>query len=453
MKKPFFLFTIIVLLTVSFSAKLSGCITDEFDRTISARLRFISLEKKFLTTIYTNWHGEFEVDLPDGEYELEITKGPEYERKIVKVSVPSDQRKIITLKRLFNLTELGWFSGDTHLHTLYSDGKNLVEELALSCSAAGLFWAVLSDHNTLNGADEWLTFRKKGLLTIAGQEITMKNGHINAIGVQKLVPWQHSSTDEEMIEIFKFVKMQGGIVQINHPFDLRSPFEKLHLEGYDLIEIWNGGGPPNLAGFRNNESKEHWFRMLNEGRRVAAVAASDCHDVYSTYSIAALLPMFLVVQLMRRDFGEYLEAARANEEKLRAWALYGLFPGTPRTYVKVSELTQQEIIDSLRKGKSFLTNGPLVLATVNGAGPGETAVVTEKALLDIKIFSNVQVNRLIVTQAGKCVHEIAVEMVNGEFEHRVYLDPSDGEWVVVEAFGDFPVYAMTNPIYLSRQQK
>lgn len=453
MKKSICALVLAILVTVSLSAKLSGQVSDEFGQPLIARLRFISAERKFLTTIYTDWQGTFEVDLPVGEYEMEVTKGPEYERKLIRINVEEDEHKIIVLRRLFDLTEVGWFSGDTHLHTFHSDGKNSVEELALACSAAGLSWAVLSDHNTLVGASEWLSFREKGLLTIVGQEVTMKNGHANAIGIEKLIPWQRSQSDEEMIKIFEMIKIQNGFVQINHPFDLRSPFEKLHLEGYDLIEIWNGGGPPNLLGFRNNESKEHWFKMLNEGRRVAAVAASDCHDVYSTYSLAAFLPMFLVVQLAKKDFGEYLETAKMNEEKLRAWVLYGLFPGTPRTYVRVNELTQQEILRSLKSGKSFMTNGPLLLVALNGAGPGETATIEKESLLQVKIFSNVPVNKLSVIKNGELVHEIPVELENGEFKHLKALDLSEGDWILVEVFGDFPVYAITNPIYISKKQK
>lgn len=451
MKKLICAFVLVILVTVSLSLKLSGHVLDEFGQTVTARLRFINTGRKFLTTIYTDWQGKFEVDLPTGEYEMEVTKGPEYECKLIKISVVEDEHKTIVLRRLFNFAELGWFSGDAHLHTFHSDGKNSVEELALACSAAGLSWAVLSDHNTLVGASAWSSFREKSLLTIVGQEVTMKNGHANAIGIEELIPWQKSHSDEEMIQIFELIKIQNGLVQINHPFDLRSPFEKLHLEGYDLIEIWNGGGPPNVVSFRNNESKEHWFKMLNEGRRVAAVAASDCHDVYSTYSLAAFLPMFLVAQLAKKDFGEYLEAAKMNEEKLRAWALYGLFPGTPRTYVKVNELTQREILQSLKSGKSFMTNGPLMLVTLNGAGPGEIATIKEEALLQVKIFSNVPVNKLSVTRNGELVHEIPVKLENGEFEHLTRLNLSEGDWIVVEIFGDFPVYAITNPIYLSKQ--
>ncbi len=49
----------------------------------------------------------------------------------------------------------GWYRGDCHLHTVYSDGKRLPEEVAAGARAAGLDFIVTTDHNTSSSHAVW----------------------------------------------------------------------------------------------------------------------------------------------------------------------------------------------------------------------------------------------------------------------------------------------------------
>lgn len=454
LKKCFFSIILLTSVFLFSGGIVSGVVLDECGNPITARVIAVAPERSFLVTAYTDWSGRFSLELSEGLYTLEISKGLEYERLSLKVPVREGEERSfeIVLKRLINLSALGWFPGDTHLHTVHSDGKDDPELLALACTANGLSWAVLSDHNTLSGGEKWLSFRDK-LLTILGQEVTTRLGHVNAIGVRELVPWDVKRR-EDLLEIFELIRKQGGVSQINHPFDTKSPlrnFKELDLEAYDLIEIWNGGSPPNIEGFGNLEAKLFWFDLLNRGRKVFASAGSDCHDVHNVYSSLAFAPTPLFMWALRTRIGDpkVLERARENEKLLKEWVRYGLYPGYPRVYVKVNTLTEEEVLKALKEGRSFLTNGPLLLVELNGRGPGETVRLrdNEPALLKVNLFSNVPVSRLRVIQSG---NEVAsLELKGWEASSwQLSLKPKDGDWVVVEAFGDFPVYAITNPIFL-----
>lgn len=451
MRGKFLLIVSLFILSIALAnGKIIGSIADEMGSPLTARIRIMSVQKAFLITLYTDWNGNFEIDLTQGQYEFEITKGPEYERKIVQVDVVDNKETEmkITLKRLYDLAQIGWFGGDTHMHSTYSDGRQNVEQVALACSAAGLSWAVLSDHNTIAGKDEWLSFSEKGIITIMGEEITTQIGHINALGVNQLVAWKPSATDEDIRRIFTDIASQKALSQINHPFDLRNRFERIHVEGFDLIEIWNGGAPPIVQGFGNRESQEYWYGLLNQGKKIAAVASSDCHDVYSSYSLLGFLPLQTVILILQRELpgSEFIEYVKNNEQILRNWVKYGLFPGTPRTYVKVHKLDQENILNALKSGKSFMTNGPLLLVDVDGVELGETVFVSEKMMLNISVMSNIPVNELRIIQSGQTIYTVSVEGKTA-FECSIQIDPKDGDWIVVEAFGDYPVYALTNPIY------
>ncbi|MFN4190128.1 MAG: CehA/McbA family metallohydrolase [Pseudothermotoga sp.] len=451
MRGKFLLIVSFFILSVALAnGKIVGSISDGMGSPLTARIRIMSAQKAFLITLYTDWNGDFEIDLAQGQYEFEITKGPEYERKIVQVDVVDNKETEmkITLNRLYDLAQIGWFGGDTHMHSTYSDGRQNVEQVALACSAAGLSWAVLSDHNTIAGKDEWLSFSDKGIMTIMGEEITTQIGHINALGVNQLVAWKPSATDEDIKRIFTDITSQKAVSQINHPFDLRNRFERIHVEGFDLIEIWNGGAPPIAEGLGNRESQEYWYELLNQGKKIAAVAGSDCHDVYSSYSLLGFLPLQTVILILQRELpgSEFIEYAKNNEQILRNWVKYGLFPGIPRTYVKVHKLNQENILNALKSGKSFLTNGPLLLVDINGAEPGETVLISEKMMVNIYMMSNTPIKELRLIQSGQTVYTISLR---GKtlFQCSIQIDPKDGDWILVEAFGDYPVYALTNPIY------
>jgi hypothetical protein len=43
----------------------------------------------------------------------------------------------------------GWYCGDGHMHTTWSDGLDTLEERALYLKNAGMGWAVITDHEKL----------------------------------------------------------------------------------------------------------------------------------------------------------------------------------------------------------------------------------------------------------------------------------------------------------------
>ena len=62
--------------------------------------------------------GEFQVELPQGEIDVEASRGFEYEvfRQRVNPLVFSTGKMEIRLKRWINMETRGWYPGDTHIH-------------------------------------------------------------------------------------------------------------------------------------------------------------------------------------------------------------------------------------------------------------------------------------------------------------------------------------------------
>jgi hypothetical protein len=63
-------------------------------------------------------HSGENVMLPAGEYDVTYTRGPEYRIATRKVTVPAEgsHKESFKLKRWIKLADLGWYSGDHHIH-------------------------------------------------------------------------------------------------------------------------------------------------------------------------------------------------------------------------------------------------------------------------------------------------------------------------------------------------
>src|SRR5262249_47041859 len=88
---------------------------------------------------------------------------------------------------------LKWYRGNTHTHTLNSDGENTPDEVARWYRSNGYQFLVITDHEYLTDAAALnaIFARDEQFLMIPGQEVTGraqgKPVHVNQIGARKLV--------------------------------------------------------------------------------------------------------------------------------------------------------------------------------------------------------------------------------------------------------------------------
>src|SRR5207302_8223445 len=84
----------------------------------------------------------------------------------------------------------GWYRGDFHCHTLYSDGVLTPPELAALAKSEGLDFFAITDHNTVNAYPHFDAPAE--LLIIPGIEVTFEEGHFNVFGVDGDQDWLRS---------------------------------------------------------------------------------------------------------------------------------------------------------------------------------------------------------------------------------------------------------------------
>ncbi len=447
-------------------------ITEELGENISDKEQWT---RNLHHATFSTESGWYRLEAPVGKWLVRVSKGPEYEVKeaVVTVNETTDgrsesdgERMDWNLSHLYDMESQGWYSGDLHVHSSHSDGKNSVSQVAYSMQASDVDFAALTDHNTVAGLEEWAEFKSDEFLPLPGLEITtralpnvVKNqiskgfGHQNVIGVSELIGAKDAKNDSiwlrytfsSWIDVQAAIdeaRTKGGLYMLNHPFWLGgwpngtiSTWGDIH--DYDAIEVWNGWPAPFMPDTYANESEmantmamQVWFEMLNAGNRVAGWGTSDTHDVYGL---------------------------AGNNQPAR----FRTVSGNARTYVHSEDLSMGSVMDSLKSGKAFVTSGwgPILLVDSNSREPGDMIEVAENGSLPlhIQVLSNRPLGNfsdgIRIIQGGQVVK--ALQTVEGamtmDINTTINLSTKNDTWVIVQAFNQEPSMAITNPIYLDLQ--
>jgi histidinol phosphatase-like PHP family hydrolase len=242
-----------------------------------------------------------------------------------------DDGCMVTYTITFTKKERRLFKGDTHMHTLGSDGTFSVEGVAQLGKQLGLDFIFVTDHN--NYAHNFQNVDVEGITVIPGTEWTHYKGHAGLLGVKK--PFESAFCVNSLAEAQQKLmeaKENGALLILNHPFCPNCGW-KWGMENfeYDAIEIWNGG----LSISSNLKCMEWWQEQLQNNRKIPVVGGSDFH-------------------------------------RLDVLSLIGM----PSTCVYAKSNTSEDIIQAIRNGNSYIslfTKGPDLYAEADGKILGETA--------------------------------------------------------------------------------
>ena len=153
---------------------------------------------------------------------------------------------------------------DLHVHTMFSlDGKTTMEQLVESAKAHGVGCIAVTDHNEFKAYE--LLKDNKDVIIIPAEEVSSKEGHIVALGIDRLIP-RGLSIQETIDKIHE----AGGYAFAAHPYRWWSGLGEENTLAYpfDGIEARNGRSIPSA----NRKSEELAKRI---GKPVSA--GSDAH--------------------------------------------------------------------------------------------------------------------------------------------------------------------------------
>jgi hypothetical protein len=212
------------------------------------------------------------------------------------------------------LASAAWFKGNTHAHTLNSDGNAAPVEVVRWYREHGYQFVVITDHEFLTDvAPLQALYGADGkFLVMPGQEVSqmiadpshqdgLRQAHVNGIGTSRLViPMGEGSgmgrtaprgttVADTFVRNIAAIAAAGGVAQINHPnFRWSIGVEDFgRVPAGTLFEVWNGHiaannlGGVDEAGHRSLSSEELWDALLTRRKRLWGVASDDSHDYHA----------------------------------------------------------------------------------------------------------------------------------------------------------------------------
>lgn len=199
-----------------------------------------------------------------------------------------------------NPIKLHWYKGNTHTHTLNSDGDSTPDEVVRWYREHGYNFLVLSDHNFLTEVEGLNSiYGAEGkFIVIKGEEITDRFGdkpiHVNGLNIDRLIPPQGGSNVTETIQRnVNSLRAASGVPHINHPnyrWTIGSD-ELKQVNNYKLFEIFNGHPYVNNVGGGGHPGlEEMWDMILTSGKLVYGLAVDDAHHFKRPWDKTAALP-------------------------------------------------------------------------------------------------------------------------------------------------------------------
>ena len=183
--------------------------------------------------------------------------------------------------------QLHWFKGNTHTHTIESDGDSTPEVVATWYRDHGYNFLVITDHNILV---EVATLNAKlatpgVFMVIKGEEVTNrladKSVHVNGLDTRARIGEQTGSTVVDLAQrSVDAIRREGGVPHINHPnFTWAlSPEQLRQVRNNKLFEIYSGHPIVNNDGGGGYPGLEAaWDTILTSGLLLYGIAVDDAH--------------------------------------------------------------------------------------------------------------------------------------------------------------------------------
>jgi hypothetical protein len=361
--------------------------------------------------------------LPRGEVLVDVARGFEYTPLHQHVRIEPGQRELtLEISRWTDLAASGWYSGDSHVHFLSTQGAHL-EQQCEDLRVVNLLqsqWGSLFT-NTEDFTGQVSTSAGGGYVTYVGQENRQHMlGHLILWGLKEpVMPWctdgpsegeLGGSLESTLAAWADLAHAQGGTVVIPHfPRPNGEPAVLAATGRADAIEslTWNA------------YSQEVYYRYLNAGYRLPLVGGTD--------KMSSAVPV-----------GLYRTYARLDDEfSYDAWCA------------------------AVRAGRTFLSGGPIIHLSVDGHEVGDTVQLSGPGTVQVEAWAEsiFPLSSLEVVVQGRVV--ASTEHKEGPRSRLALSEPipiTGHSWVAARCLGSEdnhldewarPVFAHTSPVYVS----
>jgi hypothetical protein len=404
--------------------------------------KFVRAERPF-EAHYFHSAGVSELTVPAGRIDVEVTKGFEYRFEKKNVLIASGRHSTLTVYlQPLNLprdARAQWVSGDVHVHMNYGGSyRNTPKNLVAQAIAENL--PIVEDLivNKEQRIPDIAYFSNKPdaastatNLLLHGQEFhTSYWGHLGLLNLTRnfLIPGYAAYPNTAAASLFPANAIVADLAQEQRALvGYAHPFETVYDPSADAREL-----PIDVAvgkvdymevmGFSDHKlTAEIWYRLLNCGFHLAAAAGTD---------------------------------AMANYASLRGPV------GLNRVYASVpaGALNINSFLDSIKRGHTFASNGPLLGFTLGGRQIGDEVRLPageNKVKFTAWMRSFIPIDHLQIVCNGQVVRDLKGDRESMNVEDTIPISRSG--WCLLRAWSEtaeYPIldaypYATTSPIYIT----
>lgn len=369
--------------------------------------------------------------LPRGEVLVDIARGFEYEPLRTRLHIEPGQRELtLRLKRWTDMNARRWFSGDTHVHFLGALGAQYEaqgEDLNVVNLLQSQWGHLFTNREDFVGRP--LTSDDGRTIVYCSQENRQHFlGHLSLLGLKTpVMPWGSDGPGEAelggtleatMSDWADQCHAQGGTVVIPHlPNPNCEPAVLIATGRADAVEMLVHGEYQHLE----------YYRYLNAGYRLPLVGGTD---------------------------------KMTSEVPVGLYRTYALLPdGQPFTY--------DNWCRAVRAGRTFLSGGPLLDFTVDGARIGSTLRLPEgggTVEVEATADSIFPIHSLQIVQQGRVVASTEEAAGSRSLRLKTTLRVAGHTWLAARCAGPNytvsrhhdtmfnwrrGIFAHTSPIYIA----
>ena len=360
-----------------------------------------SVENPYTRTTQFYTSGNSRVELPPGIYTLKFYKGTEYEVQTREVEMRPDQSAELNVRmsRWIDMSEQGWYSADDHIH-VSRPLKELNPAISKWMQAEDLHVANLLQFGSWNRFlaspqyehGQGGLYREGNYLLASGQENPRTHflGHTIVLGAQSSLHF----ADGYVIyrNFWEEARRQGALAGYAH---WGTGSEAQTGLAVDL--------PHRLLNFleileAHDANYDVWYNILNTGFRLTPTAGTDYGSVPS-------------------------------------------LPGRERFYTEIKgPLTFQAWLEGIRRGRTFVTNGPVLEFRVDGQGMGSEVMLRKSESVQVEARvrfdpARDDVKRLEVIRNGDVLRSFPREGQSAEIRCRFEAEIERSSWLALRASG------------------
>jgi hypothetical protein len=356
--------------------------------------------------------------LPRGEVLVDVARGFEYEPLRTAVTIaPGQQELTLRLKRWCNMNARRWFSGDTHVHFLSTQGSHTEargEDLNVVNLLLSQWGHLFTNTEEFTGGPS--VSRDGRTIVYATQENRQHLlGHLTLLGLKRpVMPWCTDGPDEAemggtlevtMSDWADHCHAQGGTVILPHlPNPNGEPAAMIATGRVDAVEfIRHGASSPWFSGMYNHQE---YYRYLNGGYRLPLVGGTD---------------------------------------KMSSDVPVGLY----RTYVFIppeQEFTYQTWCANLAAGRTFMSGGPIISLSVDGHAIGDTIHLPGNGgTVEVEAWAEsiFPLHTLQIVQQGRVVEACENHQGTRRLELKTRINVDSNTWLAARVSG--PGYSKPIP--------